>query len=59
MSSQPAPERVGEETWEQFCGRVDAAVAGYLRGGQARVTYKNWCVTLDTNVVPAARRPRW
>jgi len=53
MGSQQVPERVGEETWEQFCGRVDAAVAGYLRGGQARVTYKNWCVTLDTNVVPA------
>jgi hypothetical protein len=53
MGSQQVPERVGGETWEQFCGRVDAAVAGYLRGGQARVTYKNWCVTLDTNVVPA------
>ena len=52
MASQ-VPERVGDETWEQFCGRVDAAVAGYLRGGCARVTYRNWCVTLDTNVVPA------
>ncbi len=48
-----APGRVGDETWGDFCGRVDAAVAGYLRGGQARVTYRNWCVTLDTNVVPA------
>ncbi|MDQ3744135.1 MAG: DUF3137 domain-containing protein [Acidobacteriota bacterium] len=53
MASQQVPERVGGETWDEFCGRVDAAVAGYLRGGQARVTYKNWCVTLDTNVVPA------
>jgi len=53
MASRQVPERVGEETWEQFCGRVDAAVAGYLRGTPARVTYKNWCVTLDTNVVPA------
>ena len=53
MASRQVPERVGEESWEQFCGRVDAAVAGYLRGGCARVTYKNWCVTLDTNVVPA------
>jgi hypothetical protein len=52
-SAEEAPERVGEETWGQFCGRVDAAVAGYLRGTPARVTYKNWCVTLDTNVVPA------
>ena len=53
MGSQQVPERVGEESWEQFCGRVDAAVAGYLRGGCARVTYRKWCVTLDTNVVPA------
>lgn len=52
-SKDEVPERVGDETWGQFCGRVDAAVAGYLRGGQARVRYKNWCVTLDTNVVPA------
>jgi hypothetical protein len=53
MSSRDVPERVGDETWEEFCGRVDAALAGYLRAGQARVTYRNWCVTLDTNVVPA------
>ena len=54
MSSLEAvPERVGEESWEEFCARVDAAVAGYLRGVPARVRYKNWCVTLDTNVVPA------
>jgi hypothetical protein len=38
----------------EFCGRVDAAAAVYLRGTPARVRYKNWCVTLDTNVVPAA-----
>lgn len=53
MGSREVPERVGEETWEQFCGRVDAALAGYLRGECARVRYRNWCVTLDTNVVPA------
>ena len=53
MASREVPERVGEESWEQFCGRVDAAVVGYLRGAPARVRYKNWCVTLDTNVVPA------
>jgi hypothetical protein len=47
------PERVGEEGWAQFCGRVDAALSGYMRGGCARVRYRNWCVTLDTNVVPA------
>ena len=52
-SSVEVPERMGEESWEEFCGRVDAAVAGYLRGECARVRYKNWCVTLDTNVVPA------
>src|SRR3954467_8199385 len=52
-SLEEVPERVGEESWEQFCGRVDIAVAGYLRGIPARVRYKNWCVTLDTNVVPA------
>ncbi|HEX8722902.1 MAG TPA: hypothetical protein VF736_19950 [Pyrinomonadaceae bacterium] len=53
MGSVEVPERVGEESWEQFCGRVDAAVAEYLRAGRARVTYRKWCVTLDTNVVPA------
>lgn len=53
MGSPQVPERVGGETWEQFCARVDAAVAGYLREGRARVRYRNWCVTLDTNVVPA------
>jgi hypothetical protein len=47
------PERVGEESRDEFCARVDAAVAGYLRGATARVRYRNWCVTLDTNVVPA------
>jgi len=52
-SPSEVPERVGEESWEEFCGRVDAAVAAYLRGAPARVRYKNWCVTLDTNVVPA------
>src|SRR4051812_48163443 len=52
-SSVDVPERVGEESWEEFCGRVDTAVAVYLRGSPARVRYKNWCVTLDTNVVPA------
>ena len=53
MRQAEVPERVGEESWEEFCARVDAAVAGYLRGVPARVRYKNWCVTLDTNVVPA------
>src|SRR5690349_16124654 len=53
MPQVEVPERVGEESWEEFCARVDAAVAGYLRGAPARVSYKNWCVTLDTNVVPA------
>src|SRR3954471_11891741 len=54
MSSDvDVPERMGEESWGEFCGRVDTAVAGYLRGERARVLYKNWCVTLDTNVVPA------
>src|SRR5215203_1163587 len=53
MGSFEAPERVGEETWAQFCGRVDAALAEYLRGGHARVRYRGWCVTLDTNVAPA------
>jgi hypothetical protein len=52
-SAVEVPERVGGESWEEFCARVDAAVAGYLRGVPARVRYKNWCVTLDTNVVPA------
>ena len=52
-SGVEVPERVGEESWGEFCARVDAAVAGYLRGAPARVRYKNWCVTLDTNVVPA------
>jgi hypothetical protein len=52
-SAVEVPERVGGESWEEFCARVDAAVAGYLRGAAARVRYKNWCVTLDTNVVPA------
>lgn len=53
MRQAEVPPRVGEESWEEFCARVDAAVAGYLRGVPARVRYKNWCVTLDTNVVPA------
>jgi hypothetical protein len=53
MSSFEAPERVGGETWAQFCGRVDAVVAEYLRAGRACVRYRGWCVTLDTNVVPA------
>ena len=53
MGSFEAPERVGGETWAQFCGRVDAALVEYVRGGRARVRYRNWCVTLDTNVVPA------
>lgn len=53
MRQAEVPLRVGEESWEEFCARVDAAVAGYLRGTPARVRYKNWCVTLDTNVVPA------
>jgi hypothetical protein len=52
-SAVEVPERVGGESWEEFCARVDGAVAGYLRGIPARVRYKNWCVTLDTNVVPA------
>lgn len=52
-SSSEVPERVGGESWEEFCGRVDAGLAAYLRGAPARVRYKNWCVTLDTNVVPA------
>ncbi|MFL6335957.1 MAG: hypothetical protein ACJ754_21830 [Pyrinomonadaceae bacterium] len=47
------PERVGSETWAEFCGRVDAALSEYVRAGRARVRYKCWCVTLDTNVVPA------
>jgi hypothetical protein len=53
MGSIEVPERVGEESWEQFCGRVDAALSEYVRTGRARVRYKRWCVTLDTNVVPA------
>ena len=53
MGSFEAPERVGEETWGEFCGRVDAALAEYLRDGRTRVRYRGWCVTLDTNVVPA------
>ena len=52
-SAAEVPERVGDESREEFCARVDAAVAGYLRGAPARVRYKKWCVTLDTNVVPA------
>jgi hypothetical protein len=52
-SMQGVPERVGDETWAEFCGRVDAALAGYVRAGRARVSYRGWCVTLDTNVVPA------
>ena len=52
-SAEETPARLGDESWDEFCGRVDAAVAGYLRGAPARVRYKNWCVTLDTNVVPA------
>src|SRR5215213_7886769 len=53
MGSFEAPERVGDETWRDFCGRVDAAAAEYLRSGRARLSYKGWCVILDTNVVPA------
>ena len=53
MGSVEVPERVGSETWAEFCGRVDAAVAEYVRAGRARVRYRGWCVTLDTNVVPA------
>jgi len=53
MGSFEAPERVGEETWAEFCGRVDAAAAEYLRAGRTRLRYRGWCVTLDTNVVPA------
>jgi hypothetical protein len=53
MGSFQTPERVGDETWAEFCGRVDAALAEYLRAGRARVRYRCWCVTLDTNVVPA------
>ena len=52
-SIEEVPERVGDESWEEFRGRVDAAVAGYLRGVPARVRYRNWCMMLDTNVVPA------
>jgi hypothetical protein len=53
MGSSQLPERVGEETWAEFCGRVDAALPEYVRAGRARVRYRGWCVTLDTNVVPA------
>jgi hypothetical protein len=53
MGSTGVPERVGGETWAEFCGRVDAALPEYVRTGRARVTYRGWCVTLDTNVVPA------
>jgi hypothetical protein len=53
MGSFEAPGRVGDETWAEFCGRVDAALAEYLRAGRARVRYRRWCVMLDTNVVPA------
>ncbi|HEY0169879.1 MAG TPA: hypothetical protein VGB98_02415 [Pyrinomonadaceae bacterium] len=53
MGSFQTPERVGDETWAEFCGRVDAALAEYLRAGRARVRYRHWCVMLDTNVVPA------
>lgn len=44
---------MGGETWDEFCGRVDAALSEYVRAGRARVRYRGWCVTLDTNVVPA------
>jgi hypothetical protein len=53
MGSVRMPERVGRETWDEFCGRVDAALAEYARTGRTRVRYRGWCVTLDTNVVPA------
>jgi hypothetical protein len=53
MGSVEVPERVGSETWAEFCGRVDVALAEYVRTGRARVSYRSWCVTLDTNVVPA------
>lgn len=53
MGPFEAPERVGGETWAQFCGRVDAALAEYLRSGSATVCYRRWRVTLDANVVPA------
>jgi hypothetical protein len=53
MGSIEVPERVGDETWAEFCGRVDAALSEYVRTGRTRVRYKRWCVTLDTNVVPA------
>lgn len=53
MGSLQLPERVGEEMWAEFCGRVDAALSEYVRTGRARVSYRGWCVTLDTNVVPA------
>ncbi|HEX8560874.1 MAG TPA: hypothetical protein VF668_22460 [Pyrinomonadaceae bacterium] len=53
MASFKAPERVGGESWEQFCGRVDAALAEYLRAGRACLPYRGWRVTIDTNVVPA------
>ncbi len=53
MGSFEAPERVGEETWAEFCGRVDAVAAEYLRAGRAGLRYRGWCVTIDTNVVPA------
>ena len=52
MKFEP-PERVGGETWAEFCGRVDVAVAEYLRAGRTGLRYRVWCVTLDTNVVPA------
>ena len=52
-SVKGVPERVGSESWAEFCGRVDAAVAEYVRTGRARVPYRGWCVSLDTNVVPA------
>ena len=53
MGSVEVPERVGGETWAEFCGRVDAALSEYVRTGRTRVTHRGWCVTLDTNVVPA------
>ena len=53
MGSFKALERVGGETWTDFCGRVDVAVAEYLRAGRTGLRYRGWCVTLDTNVVPA------
>ncbi len=52
-STEAVPERVGGESWAEFCGRVDAALAEYVRTGRTRVRHRGWSVTLDTNVVPA------